>query len=90
MITNLVMAVLISAAGVSSSNLVYNVTMKDNRLINKEVYTLNENKYLKRFLKMDFTYNEQGLVTNKKTYVWNDVEEKYILQNTEIFNNNNK
>ena len=35
MITNLIMAIFISAAGVST-NLVYNVKMENNRLANKE------------------------------------------------------
>ena len=86
MIANVVMAALISAAGVSSDNLVYNVTMNGDRLSYKEVYTLNEGKYLKRLLKMDFTYNAQGQVTDKKTYVWNEADQRYILKETERFN----
>ena len=85
MITNLIMATLISAAGVASS-LVYNVKMEGNRMTNKEVYTLNEGKYLKRLFKMDFTYNAQGQVTDKKTYVWSDARQNYVLQQTETFN----
>ena len=54
MITNLIMASLISAAGLST-NLVYNVKMENNRL------------------------------TDKKAYVWSDVRQKYILQQTETF-----
>ena len=57
MITNLIMAILISAAGVST-NLVYNVKMENNRLANKEVFSVENGKYLKRLFKMDFTYNE--------------------------------
>lgn len=87
MIANVVMAALISAANVSSSdNLVYNVTMDGNRLSNKEVYTLNEGKYLKRLLKMDFIYNAQGQVTDKRTYVWNESDQRYVLKETERFN----
>ena len=56
MITNLIMAILISAAGVST-NLVYNVKMENNRLANKEVFSVENGKYLKRLFKMDFTYN---------------------------------
>lgn len=85
MITNLIMATLISAAGVASS-LVYNVKMEGNRMTNKEVYTLNEGKYLKRLFKMDFTYNTQGQVTDKKTYVWNENLQEYVLQQVETFN----
>lgn len=85
MITNLIMATLISAAGVTSS-LVYNVKMEGNRMTNKEVYTLNEGKYLKRLFKMDFTYNAQGQVTDKKTYVWNENQQEYVLQQVETFN----
>lgn len=84
MITNLIMAALISAAGVASG-LVYNVKMEDNRMTNKEVYTLNEGKYLKRLFKMDFTYNAQGQVTDKKTYVWNENRQEYILRQIENF-----
>lgn len=54
MITNLIMASLISAAGLST-NLVYNVKMENNRL------------------------------TDKKTYVWSDARQDYILQQTETF-----
>ena len=85
MITNLIMATLISAAGVASS-LVYTVKMEGNRMTNKEVYTLNEGKYLKRLFKMDFTYNAQGQVTDKKTYVWNENQQEYVLQQVETFN----
>ena len=80
MIANVVMAALISAAGVSSDDLVYNVTMDGNRLSNKEIYTLNEGKYLKRLLKMDFIYNAQGQVTDKRTYVWNESDQRYVLK----------
>lgn len=54
MITNLIMASLISAAGLST-NLVYNVKMENNRL------------------------------TDKKTYMWSDAHQDYILQQTETF-----
>lgn len=54
MITNLIMASLISAAGLST-NLVYNVKMENNRL------------------------------TDKKTYLWIDARQDYILQQTETF-----
>ncbi len=54
MITNLIMASLISAAGLSTK-LVYNVKMENNRL------------------------------TDKKTYVWSDARQDYILQQTETF-----
>ena len=84
MIANVVMAALISAA----DNLVYNVTMDGNRLSHKEVYTLNEGKYLKRLLKMDFIYNAQGQVTDKRTYVWNESDQRYVLKETERFNGN--
>ena len=85
MVTRLSMGSLISAAGVASS-LVYNVKMEGNRMTNKEVYTLNEGKYLKRLFKMDFTYNAQGQVTDKKTYVWNENQQEYVLQQVETFN----
>ena len=87
MITNLIMAIFISAAGVST-NLVYNVKMEKNRnrLANKEVFSVENGKYLKRLFKMDFTYNAQGQVTDKKTYVWSDARQNYVLQQTETFN----
>lgn len=87
MMTNLIMAALISAAGVSSS-LVYNVKMEDNRMTNKEVFSLEEGKYLKRLFKMDFTYDAQGQVTDKKTYVWNDARQGYVLRQVETFHPN--
>ncbi|WP_262896619.1 DUF3836 domain-containing protein [Mediterranea massiliensis] len=87
MITNLIMASLISAAGLST-NLVYNVKMENNRLTNKEVFRVEDGKYLKRLFKMNFTYNAQGQVTDKKTYVWSDARQDYILQQTESFNPN--
>ena len=82
--TNFIMAALISAAGVSSS-LVYNVKMEGNRMTNKEVFSTEDGKYLKRLFKMDFTYNAQGQVTGKKTYVWNDARQEYVLRQTESF-----
>ena len=85
MITNLIMAIFISAAGVST-NLVYNVKMENNRLANKEVFSVENGKYLKRLFKMDFTYNAQGQVTDKKTYVWNENQQEYVLQQVETFN----
>ena len=85
MITNLIMASLISAAGVST-NVVYNVKIENNRLTNKEVFSVEDGKYLKRLFKMDFTYNAQGQVTDKKTYVWSDARQNYVLQQTETFN----
>ena len=81
MITNLIMAIFISAAGVST-NLVYNVKMEKNRLANKEVFSVENGKYLKRLFKMD----SQGQVTDKKTYVWSDARQNYVLQQTETFN----
>ena len=87
MITNLIMAILISAAGVST-NLVYNVKMENNRLANKEVFSVENGKYLKRLFKMDFTYNAQGQVTDKRTYVWNESDQRYVLKETERFNGN--
>lgn len=35
---------------------------------------------------MDFTYNAQGQVTDKKTYVWNENQQEYVLQQVETFN----
>ena len=87
MITNLIMASLISAAGLST-NLVYNVKMENNRLMNKEVFSVEDGKYMKRLFKMNFTYNAQGQVTDKKTYVSSDARQDYILQQTESFNPN--
>ena len=87
MITNLIMASLISAAGLST-HLVYNVKIENNRLTNKEVFRVEDGKYLKRLFKMNFTYNAQGQVTDKKTYVWSDARQDYILQQTETFHPN--
>lgn len=85
MISNLIMAALISAAGVASS-LVYNVKMENNQLTRKEVFSLNEGKYLKRLYRLDFSYDRQGQVTGKKTYVWNEATQDYVLMQTESFN----
>ena len=85
MISNLIMAALISAAGIASS-LVYNVKMENNQLTRKEVFSLDEGKYLKRLYRLDFSYDRQGQVTGKKTYVWNEVTQDYVLMQTESFN----
>jgi len=85
MISNLIMAALISAAGVASS-LVYNVKMENNQLTRKEVFSLDEGKYLKRLYRLDFSYDRQGQVTGKKTYVWNEATQDYVLMQTESFN----
>lgn len=85
MISNLIMAALISAAGVASS-LVYNVKMENNQLTRKEVFSLDEGKYLKRLYRLDFSYDRQGQVTGKKTYVWNEATQGYVLMRTESFN----
>lgn len=85
MISNLIMAALISAAGVASS-LVYNVKMENNQLTRKEVFSLNEGKYLKRLYRLDFSYDRQGQVTSKKTYIWNEATQDYVLRQSEDFN----
>lgn len=85
MISNLIMAVLISAAGVASS-LVYNVKMENNQLTRKEVFSLDEGKYLKRLYRLDFSYDRQGQVTSKKTYIWNEATQDYVLRQSEDFN----
>lgn len=85
MISNLIMAALISAAGVASS-LVYNVKMENNQLTRKEVFSLDEGKYLKRLYRLDFSYDRQGQVTSKKTYIWNEATQDYVLRQSEDFN----
>lgn len=85
MITNFIMAALISAAG-ATSTLVYNIQKENNRMTQTEVFTLEDGKYLKRAYKMDFGYNAQGQVTDKKTYVWNEARKDYVLRQTERFN----
>lgn len=85
MISNLIMAALISAAGVASS-LVYNVKMENNQLTRKEVFSLDEGKYLKRLYRLDFSYDRQGQVTCKKTYIWNEATQDYVLRQSEDFN----
>lgn len=65
MITNFIMAALISAAG-ATSTLVYNIQKENNRMTQTEVFTLEDGKYLKRAYKMDFGYNAQGQVTDKR------------------------
>lgn len=85
MIANLIMAALISAGSVASS-LVYNVKVENNQLTRKEVFSLDEGKYLKRLYRLDFSYDRQGQVTGKKTYVWNEATQGYVLMRTESFN----
>lgn len=85
MISNLIMAALISAAGVASS-LIYNVKMENNQLTRKEVFSLDEGKYLKRLYRLDFSYDRQGQVTSKKTYIWNEATQDYVLRQSEDFN----
>lgn len=85
MISNLIMAALISAAGVASS-LVYNVKMENNQLTRKEVFSLDQGKYLKRLYRLDFSYDRQGQVTSKKTYIWNEATQEYVLRQSESFN----
>lgn len=85
MISNLIMAALISAAGVASS-LVYNVKMENNQLTRKEVFSLDQGKYLKRLYRLDFSYDRQGQVTSKKTYIWNEATQDYVLRQSEDFN----
>lgn len=85
MISNLIMAALISAASVASS-LVYNVKMESNQLTCKEVFSLDEGKYLKRLYRLDFSYDRQGQVTSKKTYIWNEATQDYVLRHSEDFN----
>lgn len=85
MIANLIMAALISAGSVASS-LVYNVKVENNQLTRKEVFSLDEGKYLKRLYRLDFSYDRQGQVTGKKTYVWNEATQDYVLMRTESFN----
>lgn len=85
MIANLIMAALISAGSVASS-LVYNVKVENNQLTRKEVFSLDEGKYLKRLYRLDFSYDRQGQVTGKKTYVWNEATQDYVLMRTENFN----
>ena len=85
MISNLIMAALISAAGIASS-LVYNVKMENNQLTRKEVFSLDEGKYLKRLYRLDFSYDRQGQVTSKKTYIWNEATQDYVLRQSEDFN----
>lgn len=85
MIANLIMAALISAGSVASS-LVYNVKVENNQLTRKEVFSLDEGKYLKRLYRLDFSYDRQGQVTGKKTYVWNEATQGYVLMRTENFN----
>lgn len=85
MIANLIMAALISAGSVASS-LVYNVKVENNQLTRKEVFSLDEGKYLKRLYRLDFSYDRHGQVTGKKTYVWNETTQGYVLMRTESFN----
>lgn len=84
MIATLIMSAVV-AASVSSSEVAYNVSTEDKKVTNIEMYSVTDGRYLNRLYKIDFLYDAEGHVTDKKTYVWGKKTAEYILKQTEKF-----
>lgn len=84
MIATLIMSAVV-AASVSSSEVAYNVSTEDKKVINIEMYSVTDGCYLNRLYKIDFLYDAEGNVTDKKTYVWDKRNEEYMLKQAEKF-----
>ena len=69
MIATLIMSAVV-AASVSSSEVAYNVSTEDKKVTNIEMYSVTDGRYLNRLYKIDFLYDAEGHITDKKTYVW--------------------
>ena len=74
MIANLIISAVV-AASVSTPEVVYNVESEGKKVTNIEMYSVTDGKYLNRLCKIDFSYDEDGDVIDKKTY-----EEFYKLK----------
>ena len=68
MIANLIISAGV-AASVSTPEVVYNVESEGKKVTNIEMYSVTDGKYLNRLCKIDFSYDEDGDVIDKKTYV---------------------
>lgn len=84
MIATLIMSAVV-AASVSSSEVAYNVSTEDKKVTNIEMYSVTDGRYLNRLYKIDFLYDAEGNVTDKKTYVWDKRNEEYMLKQAEKF-----
>lgn len=84
MIANLIISAVV-AASVSTPEVVYNVESEGKKVTNIEMYSVTDGKYLNRLCKIDFSYDEDGDVIDKKTYVWDMKNSEYVLTQTEIF-----
>lgn len=84
MIATLIMSAVV-AASVSSSEVAYNVSTEDKKVTNIEMYSVTDGRYLNRLYKIDFLYDAEGYVTDKKTYVWDKKTEEYMLKQAEKF-----
>ena len=70
---------------VSTPEVVYNVESEGKKVTNIEMYSVTDGKYLNRLCKIDFSYDEEGDVVDKKTYVWDVKNSEYVLKQTETF-----
>lgn len=84
MIANLIISAVV-AASVSTPEVVYNVESEGKKVTNIEMYSVTDGKYLNRLCKIDFSYDEEGDVIDKKTYVWDVKNSEYVLKQTETF-----
>lgn len=84
MIANLIISAVV-AASVSTPKVVYNVESEGKKVTNIEMYSVTDGKYLNRLCKIDFSYDEDGDVIDKKTYVWDVKNSEYVLKQTETF-----
>ena len=84
MIANLIISAVV-AASVSTPEVVYNVESEGKKVTNIEMYSVTDGKYLNRLCKIDFSYDEEGDVVDKKTYVWDVKNSEYVLKQTETF-----
>lgn len=84
MIATLIMSAVV-AASVSSSEVAYNVSTEDKKVTNIEMNSVTDGRYLNRLYKIDFLYDAEGHITDKKTYVWDKKTEEYMLKQAEKF-----
>ena len=84
MIANLIISAVV-AASVSTPEVVYYVESEGKKVTNIEMYSVTDGKYQNRLCKIDFSYDEDGDVIDKKTYVWDMKNSEYVLKQTETF-----
>ena len=61
------------------------VESEGKKVTNIEMYSVTDGKYLNRLCKIDFSYDEEGDVIDKKTYFWDMKNYEYVLKQTETF-----